>query len=364
MAFELPPIEAALGSAEDIADGVADGLQYNDLEFFVVVAPAAGVLESSASSNYTLTMNLATSDELLDGNAGNNSAGLPGGEQILYVSSTLNANNNSLGFQSAKQLVYLNFAGGRSDQTSQGIVNLTSLDSADLDPTLAGFSNTLTFGGAINGSTITGIVDNLVTIFGTNPASHPLGQLTVQNIGANLSIFDAATSGLYFTTVDPTTLGFEGEFTELFIGNTGGGTPGLLGIASTVDFGNLSKADQAIIYAENFQGFSTATDTATKLNEYSRVLANVIAHELGHTLGLNHHPTTFFDNFLFPDDPDNDFVNGSDHNNGLSLMAYNTTESELQMLLQLGTQDLSTREFPIGQTDTMDLLLKWLGGAL
>lgn len=364
MAFELPPIEAAPGSAEDLADGIADGLQYNDLEFFVVLAPAAGVLESSASSNYTLTMNMATSDELLDGNAGNNSAGLPGAEQILYVSSTLNANNNTLGFQSAKQLVYVNFAGGRSDQTSEGIVNLTSLDAADLDPTLAGFTNTLIFGGALNGSTITGIVDNLVTVFNTNPASHPLGQLTVQNIGANLSLFDAATSGLYFTTVDPTTLGFEGEYTELFVGNTGGANPGLLGIASTVDFGNLSQSDQAIIYAENFQGYSAATDTVTKLNEYSRVLANVIAHELGHTLGLNHHPTFFLDTFLYPDDPDNDFVNGSDHNNGLSLMAYNTTESELQQLLQLGTQELTTREFPIGQTDTMDLLLKWLGSAL
>ncbi|MBI1369176.1 MAG: matrixin family metalloprotease [Planctomycetes bacterium] len=363
-AFELPPMEAAVNSAEDLLDGVADGLQTQNLDFFVVVTPAGGFLSSSASSNYTLTMNLANSDELLDGNAGNSSAGLPDNEQILYLSQFIGEHNNSLGANVPKQLVYLNFVGGRSDKTSEGVVNLDALTTDILDPTLAGFTNVLINGGTVNGQNVNGIIDNVLSIYRMNPADHPLGTLTVQNIGANIAAFTNASSGLYFTTIDPASLGFDGEFTTVFIGDTHGANAGLLGIASTVDFGNNSKNDEAIIYADSFAGLSSNTNLVGKLNEYSTTLANVIAHELGHTLGLNHHPTTFMDNPLFADDPDNDPFTANDANTGLSLMAYNSTASELVQLLQLGTQNLTTNEFPIGQSDTMDLILKWLGSGI
>ena len=45
---------------------------------------------------------------------------------------------------------------------------------------------------------------------------------------------------------------------------------------------------------------------------------------------------------------------------GLGLMTYASPTEELQYLLELGTASLTQGEFPVGQIDTADLLLRWL----
>ena len=60
-----------------------------------------------------------------------------------------------------------------------------------------------------------------------------------------------------------------------------------------------------------------------------------------------------------PDDPNND-GDPSDANTGIGLMAYAPTTDDINSLGELGTDDLSSGEFPVGQIDTADLLLRWL----
>ncbi|QNN22524.1 hypothetical protein HED60_09650 [Planctomycetales bacterium ZRK34] len=365
-AFELPPLEAAIGGTEDLLDGVADGVQHNDLQFYVVVAPYAPLFNPDDSSDYILTINMAVSDELLDGDGGNNSAGLPVGEEILYISNALNDNNNELGFQPAKQLVYLNFGSGVSTETGLGVVNSSPFEVATFDPSLGGFTSTLINGGTVNGSTITGVLDHILSIYSTTALTQPFGQLTVANIGSNISIYDSATTGIYFTTVDPTTLGETDPFTEIFIGDTNGAAPqGLFGMASTVDFGNLSRSDEIVIVAETFQGLSSAASTSERLNEYSNALANVIAHELGHTLGLNHTERLT----LTIDDPDNDASTDNDSNaDVVNLITAGPNaifpDDLINDLWRLGTARYETDEFPVGHSDSVDLLLRWLGSTI
>ena len=87
----------------------------------------------------------------------------------------------------------------------------------------------------------------------------------------------------------------------------------------------------------------------------------MISHELGHTLGLNHQPTTHSNltTRLLNDDPDNNPLTPDDSNNGLALMGYPDESGEVDNLLELGTANLSAGELAVGQIDTADLLIRW-----
>ncbi len=82
-------------------------------------------------------------------------------------------------------------------------------------------------------------------------------------------------------SIDPAD--FVGEdFTTVFLANDY--EPGLYGIASTLDPQNQGKNDEAIVFVPTFASLVGAGDTDT----LSLALANVVAHEAAHTLGLRH----------------------------------------------------------------------------
>lgn len=138
------------------------------------------------------------------------------------------------------------------------------------------------------------------------------------------------------------------------------------GEASVIDLANLEKDGEAIVFAQSFTGVAQANAVTNQLNEYSNALANVIAHELGHLMGLNH-----TDRLLINDDPDNDpatdndpFANGDDE---VSLMASGFAFSPSDQIFDLtqrlwrpGTAGVSGDEFPVGDADHVDNLLRWL----
>ena len=178
-------------------------------------------------------------------------------------------------------------------------------------------------------------------------------------------VADPNGSGFYFTTVDPATWGLDPDidFTTAFTGNVddtlfGGG---LLGIASDIDVAGQSKADNALIFAQNMGGLPVAGSETNRLNQYSIALANIISHELGHTFGLNHQPTDRVDSswVLLPDDPDNDPLTLDDSNQGNGLMAYVPNTDLISSLLEFGTNLTTWQEIPMGNIDTQDMILKW-----
>ena len=333
----------------------------NTGDYFVVVTPDTFAFDSTANNTYSLQMTLASSDAQLAVQLGATLNGdmtmtLNDGavRYIAYVSNTKRV---------SKQLVYLNFDGGVSTQVADlGTTVAAAFDSAVLDPSLTGQTDTLING---NGSLgVTGIVDNILAIYSTTPASFGTN-LNVHRIdpnnAADWAAYQAATTGLWFTTVDPSTQGLVSgrDFTTVFIGQMTPGNPGLLGIASNIDVAGESAGDEAVVFVQNFAGNSSAAALIDRLNQYSLDLANTAAHELGHTLGLNHQPTDFTNFMLIPNDPDNNPLTPSDANVGPALMAYATNAVDISQLELLGTAPLTTNEFPIGDSDTAQLLLRW-----
>lgn len=314
---------------------------------------------SDTEVSYTLELTRSSTDQALVTALGGS---VPVDEQIAYVSDEIGDHNNLLGANVSKQLVYLDFDGGTSIKTSQGVVDISAFDWRVFDASMndnelvdaANLNDALLNGDVTAG--VVGILDNLVSIFTDIPAN--AGSLDVQMLGADLTAFSAANLGLFFTTVDPTLSGFDADadFTTIFTGETDAGWTGLMGIANQVDELNMSKADEAIIFAESFEGMSSESSTVDRLNDYSTALANIIAHELGHTLGLQHHPTTFDDYDLVADDPNND-GDASDANTGISVMAYSSNADLLDVLHQFGTMNVSSNEFPVGDVDHIDQLL-------
>ncbi len=327
--------------------------------YFVAVAP---VFEDVAGTTFTLDLTLASSDTNLVNQLGGS---LPLGEEIGYVSNFIGENQNFLGANAPRQLVYVNVDGGSSTETALRTVEIEALDAATLDPTLEGRTDTLINGGL----SVIGMMDNLNTIFTTIPDSLGVSLNTQTFTAADLTALggdiDNLPEGLTFTTTNPADFGFDpdAEFTTLFVGVTsldGEGDDGLLGLADGIDLLNIEKSNESIVFVENFAGMSDRASATGKLNDYSRLLANIVAHELGHNLGLNHQPTNFVDFLLNEDDPDNNPATPSDANRGPGLMAYSPTDVLLGELLELGTGPLAADEFPIGNIDTVDMLLRAL----
>ena len=69
---------------------------------------------------------------------------------------------------------------------------------------------------------------------------------------------------------------------RLFFGNY---NASYLGLADSVDTGNIMLAQEAIIYSEDLAMFESLEPT---VDEAAQALANIAAHELGHLLGLEH----------------------------------------------------------------------------
>jgi hypothetical protein len=138
---------------------------------------------------------------------------------------------------------------------------VAAFDAATLASGLSGHTETLIYGDA--GIGVTGIVDNVISIYSDIPAT--AGSLDVYNLDTEgWAAYEAASSGLWFTTIDPATTGYDAEtdFTTVFIGeaDTWGFTTWgiLLGIACQIDLANMEKADNALVFAQNYAGFSTA----------------------------------------------------------------------------------------------------------
>ncbi|MCC7407000.1 MAG: hypothetical protein IT442_02950, partial [Phycisphaeraceae bacterium] len=435
--------------------------------YYLVLSPDYG---TTPLTTYQLTMLLASSDDMLDG-AINGQTGLPSGS-IAYVSNTVGQHNNLLDANTPKQLIYLNFDGGRTAQYETN-VDVAAFDPTLIDMDLAGYRDLFIAGGILNDVPITSIADLVASIYLDTPSASPLGSLNIQVLsGSDLSTFTSASSGLFLTTVDPSLSGLDPlvDFTTIYVGQTPSywESAGTLGLANDIDVANMNKSGEAVILAQNFAGDAPSAGLVDKVLEYSRYLANVVAHELGHTLGLNHQPTNFFNYTLRQDDPANgllsqmnggvgvrlhagddiaitvhngdvinldldglltvqdvvDLINSAgtdrvtasinsgsgrieltDHTSGSSnfsvaffigshaapdlgiwanvssttdqiiglsvltmiegnfgtgLMAYAPSNVEVSGLAQLGTADMQSSEFPIGQIDTFESLMRWL----
>ncbi len=321
-------------------------------EYFVAVAPIEGAIDGSYT--LTLTGNEFTNEGLAEALGGtllaNNRIDLGNGnvQSIAYFTGP-----NRI----SKQLVYLNFEGGLSTQSSLGAVNFDPLDAAILDDMLAGQTDRLIHGG----DGVIGIIDNIVTIF----TSHPYASVIVEVLDlddiTDLTSYLSASSGLYFTTDDPSQSGNipAQDYTTIFVGATDANNPGLYGIAGNIDVGNDDIADEALVLVENFADLSQVSTVTAMLNQYSIGLANVIAHELLHAMGFNHQPTDRENEswLLITDDPDND-GNAADSNAGeYGIMGYAPDPVMLSQLGQLGTNELA--EFPVGHIDTAWLFEMW-----
>lgn len=73
-----------------------------------------------------------------------------------------------------------------------------------------------------------------------------------------------------------------GAYSKLYFGNY---NAAYLGLADSVDTGNLYASQEAIIYAEDLQLFDGLQPSAEAV---ALALSNIAAHELGHLLGLEH----------------------------------------------------------------------------
>jgi len=387
-AYELVPMEADPESEFDTLDAVglntnpADGIQTAGLNYYIAITPLG--VNPAADNSYELTITMAQTDDELDGRDDDRFAGpmnldavpAPQDRQIAYISNTLDADpdddarGNELGFNEPKQLVYLNFTGGVSTQidargTDEPVdVVFDPFDVSQLDSSLAGLNGILLNGGMVQNREVTGVIETILSIYSDTPATTPFGGLNVQLLqNGNLAPFLASdATGLFFTTVEPNVP--EGvEFSTVFIGPSDvDGEAAFLGLAQQIDLANLDKGDDAIVPTGQFAGIAGGPSVADRLDQYSTALANVIAHELGHILGLNHTEL-----LTVSDDPDNNPATLAPPAGQLNLMSAGPNfafPDDLFVRWTLGTAEVERGEFPIGDLDSVDSLLKWLGPAI
>ncbi|MBX3115174.1 MAG: hypothetical protein KF836_11460 [Fimbriimonadaceae bacterium] len=83
-----------------------------------------------------------------------------------------------------------------------------------------------------------------------------------------------------------------------------GGSPGLLGLSSTLDWRNSMIGDGAVIYSgkfgSTFMAGTTVEDKVANLDRLANALTNIAAHELGHTFGLQHYDAYGIPEFKAP----------------------------------------------------------------
>ncbi|NLF30559.1 MAG: DUF342 domain-containing protein, partial [Planctomycetes bacterium] len=353
-------------------DGMGDVYQALELPadgtYYVVVGH-----RGANATSYTLQLALASSDDMLDG-ALDAKTGVPYGQQIGYVSNTVGDSTNLLGANTPLQLVFLDFDGGETtkyfEQSEERDGPVEAMQAAWLDSRLEGMEDVL-----INGNDeVTGIVQNIMDIYLDLPGS-PVGVhriSTLEEWRQAIADFNDGLSGggLYFTTVDPAGWEFDAEtdlteYTTVFFGaNHLGANPGAYGLASDIDVGNMTKANEALVFANNFGGWSEAWTLTDLLNEYAHALGYTGAHELGHTLGLNHQLTDLYVRDDVWDNIDWTLLDGGVNAGKPGLMGY-PPGFEVGLVLgdpaaALGVTYLDFNEFVTGYIDTADMIIRWL----
>jgi hypothetical protein len=325
----------------------------SDVLFEAVELPRTGEYylvvnwDATGSAYYSLGLTLAASDAELVNLLGGS---LPAGEQIAYVSNALGA-KNTLGFNAPKQLVYVNYKGGTAVAFRRdvgGNLPVAALNLTPLDAAMQGSEDAL-FQGAAG---VTGVMQRLVGIYAAPATGSLNANLIDLDSPADVAAYLAATDGIWFTTDNPALLGLSPltDFTTVFVGqgdNLAFG-PRTLAMSSIVDVANLSKADEVVVFAQEYTAVSFAAALNDKLNDYASAFANDIAHELGHVLGLPH--TWAYmqpDNGVWPSG-NNVMAEG-----GLLSYPYDWTSSAWK----LGTSSLYSF---VGSVDTSSSLGLWL----
>jgi hypothetical protein len=83
-----------------------------------------------------------------------------------------------------------------------------------------------------------------------------------------------------------------GTYSLVVLGNAAGGNAGTLGLASQIDWRNLSFNDQIGLSVSAFNGFSVVSGNnfsgPPNVDNIAQALANTVSHEIGHVLGLVH----------------------------------------------------------------------------
>lgn len=154
-----------------------------------------------------------------------------------------------------KQMVYLNFTGGVADFLTEPFPYIPEaaipLYQEPLSAALFGFEAGQTQ------ALLNVIVDRVETIY-------------------------AGFANIEFTAVKPLT----GSYSTVFVGGTV--FPGLLGIAEKIDSYNSDLTDDAVAFGGSFAFSYWGGAGWYTIDDIGRGLGNLVAHELGHILGLNH----------------------------------------------------------------------------